>query len=318
VIQPGGAGSSPVVTIMFRQFGVKLEFTPVVNDDGSIRLTVAPEVSSLDYTNSVTIGGFTVPALSTRKAETQVELRSDQSFAISGLLDQRTTDLLSKTPGVANIPILGALFKSKNINHSTSELMVIVTPTLVDPLTEAAVPSQPDFPIPTLNVESFDKSLGKNGKAQPSTTPANSEPTDRSKAVPTDSTISPATPSAKDGAGQEQTPVQSPESGTTYSLTNPATVTSLLAKTTNTYTVTNTSAFSNKPEQSMVQIMTLSNNEDAESMVVALKRQGYIVAVNHDPLDLLLHLEVGPFANKSDAEAMRHRLVLDGYNAVIR
>ncbi len=80
---------------------------------------MAPEVSSLDYTNAATIGGFTVPALSTRKAETEVELRSDQSFAISGLLDQQTTDIMSKTPGAANIPILGALFKSKmsRLNH---------------------------------------------------------------------------------------------------------------------------------------------------------------------------------------------------------
>ena len=113
MVQPGGTGSSPVVTIQFRQYGVKLEFTPIVNDDGTIRLNVTPEVSSLDYTNSVTIGGFTVPALSTRRAETQVELRSDQSFAISGLLDQRTTDLLSKTPGVASIPILGALLSRR-------------------------------------------------------------------------------------------------------------------------------------------------------------------------------------------------------------
>ena len=88
-----------MVTIQFRPYGVKLEFTPIVNDDGTIRLTVAPEVSSLDYTNSVTIGGFTVPALSTRSAETQVELRSDQSFAISGLLNQPTTDLAEQVSG---------------------------------------------------------------------------------------------------------------------------------------------------------------------------------------------------------------------------
>ena len=88
-------------------------------------------------------------------------MRSDQSFAISGLLDQQTTDIMSKTPGAANIPILGALFKSKNVNHSTTELVVIVTPTLVDPLTETGEPAQPDLPIPTLNPGKFDKSLGK-------------------------------------------------------------------------------------------------------------------------------------------------------------
>ena len=161
MLQPGSNGSGSVVTITFRQYGVKVEFTPIVNEDGSIRLKVAPEVSSLDYTNAVTIAGFTIPALATRRAETEVELRSDQSFAISGLLDQRTTDIMSKTPGAANIPILGALFKSKNINHATTELVVVVTPTLVDPLTDTAEPRQPDLPIPTLNTGKFDKSLGR-------------------------------------------------------------------------------------------------------------------------------------------------------------
>ena len=91
IAQPGSAGGAPVITISFRPYGVKVEFTPIVNDDGTIRLTVAPEVSALDYSNSASISGFTVPALSTRRASTQVELRSNQSFAISGLLDQRTT-----------------------------------------------------------------------------------------------------------------------------------------------------------------------------------------------------------------------------------
>src|ERR1019366_8072481 len=162
IIQPGGSGSSPVVTISFRPFGVKVEFTPIVNADGTITLTVAPEVSALDYSNSVTIGGFSVPALSTRRPSTEVELRSNQSFAISGLLDQRTTDILDKTPGVSSIPILGALFKSKDVNHSTTELIVVVTPTVVDPLTETTVPDQPVLPIPTLDTDAFDKSLGKN------------------------------------------------------------------------------------------------------------------------------------------------------------
>jgi pilus assembly protein CpaC len=150
MVQPGSNGGSPLITIQFRPYGVKVEFTPIVNEDGTVSLTVAPEVSALDYTNTITISGLTVPALSTRRASTQVELRSGQSFAISGLLDQRTTDILARTPGVASIPILGALFKSKNVNHSTTELVVVVTPTVVDPLTEMAVPSQPDLPIPTL------------------------------------------------------------------------------------------------------------------------------------------------------------------------
>ena len=184
MLQPGSNGSGSVVTITFRQYGVKVEFTPTVNEDGSIRLKVAPEVSSLDYTNSVTIAGFTIPALATRRAETEVELRSDQSFAISGLLDQRTTDIMSKTPGAANIPILGALFKSKNINHATTELVVVVTPTLVDPLTDTAEPRQPDLPIPTLNTGKFDKSLGKNLNPHPAAPALNPEQPPASNPAP--------------------------------------------------------------------------------------------------------------------------------------
>ena len=334
MVQPGGTGSAPVVTIQFRPYGVKLEFTPIVNDDGTIRLTVAPEVSSLDYTNSVTIGGFTVPALSTRSAETQVELRSDQSFAISGLLDQRTTDLLSKTPGIASIPILGALFKSKNVNHSTTELVVIVTPTLVDPLSEAEEPAQPDMPIPILNKESFDQSLGKDKSTHPAAPPVNPEQPPTNNGVPA---TSPATPAPTAGTGQNATPEQAPQNSPVSSSASPATVLGVgtepsiasarpsgasTAQQPGKYIYDNPAAVpdgsgnpvaaSSAAERPMVQIVTLSSSEDAEPMVAALKRHEYNVAVNHDPLDPLLQLEAGPFVSKSEAEAMRQRLVLDG------
>lgn len=156
----GSSGGLTSVTIEFRPYGVKLEFTPVVNSDGTIQLKVAPEVSALDYTNAVQISGYTIPALSTRRAETNVVLRSGQSFAISGLLDRRTTDSFGKTPGIANVPILGALFKSKNLNHSTTELIVIVTPEIVNPLTEddTAV-DEPKTVVPLLDSKSFDATL---------------------------------------------------------------------------------------------------------------------------------------------------------------
>jgi pilus assembly protein CpaC len=158
-IQSSTTGA-PVISIMFKSFGVKLEFTPIVNNDGTIDLTVSPEVSALDYTNAVSISGYTIPAISTRRAETQVVLKSGQTFAISGLLDKRTTDLYSRTPGAASIPILGGLFKSKNVTHSDTELLVIVTPTIVDPVTEnIAVPPIPEHVIPFVNRESFDKAL---------------------------------------------------------------------------------------------------------------------------------------------------------------
>jgi pilus assembly protein CpaC len=164
----GSSGGLTSITIQFRPYGVKLDFTPIVNDDGTIQLKVAPEVSALDYTNAVTISGYTIPAISTRRAETQVELRDGQSFAISGLLDRRTTDIFNKMPGIGDIPILGALFRSESINHSTVELMVVVTPTLVDPLTDTASPTLPKLPVPMLDPTQFDK---KTGKQKPATQP---------------------------------------------------------------------------------------------------------------------------------------------------
>jgi pilus assembly protein CpaC len=164
VVQGGGAGTAATVTIQFRPYGVKLDFTPVVNPDGTIQLKVAPEVSALDYTNAVSISGFTIPALSSRRAETQVELRDGQSFAISGLLDRRTTDSLGKVPVLGELPVLGALFRSKSINRSTVELVVIVTPTVVDPLTETTQPTQPNLPIPVLDSPTFDKKIVKSAE----------------------------------------------------------------------------------------------------------------------------------------------------------
>lgn len=163
IVQPGGAGSVPTVTVQFRPYGVKLEFTPFVNSDGTIRLKVAPEVSALDYTNEVVIAGYTLPALSTRRAETEVELRDGQSFGISGILDQRTTDSLSKIPGIGDIPVLGQLFRSKNLNRSTMELVVIVTPRIVDTLTDVKLPAPttPAMPVPALQDKAFDRDLPK-------------------------------------------------------------------------------------------------------------------------------------------------------------
>ena len=151
------------VTIQFRPYGVKLDFLADVNADGTISLKVTPEVSALDYTNAVTIAGYTIPALSTRHAETQVVLQSGQSFAISGLLDKRTTDILSRTPGITRIPILGALFKSKGVNLSTTELIVIVTPTLIDPVHEPLRPeegvAEPKPVRPFLTDKGFDATV---------------------------------------------------------------------------------------------------------------------------------------------------------------
>ncbi|MGZ4840239.1 MAG: type II and III secretion system protein family protein [Candidatus Angelobacter sp.] len=164
----GGIQNGTAVTIQFRPFGVQLQFVALIEKDDVIRLKVAPEVSSLDFANALTISGFVVPAISTRRAETEVELRSGQSFGIAGMLDHRTTAQLSKVPGIGDIPILGQLFRSKSINHSSTELLVIVTPTIVDPLARTAeMPKLPEHPIPMLDEKQFDKSVNKKPVANP-------------------------------------------------------------------------------------------------------------------------------------------------------
>ncbi len=156
----GGTGAAVAVTIQFRPYGVKLDFTGTVNPDNTVRLKVAPEVSTLDYTNSLTFEGFVVPAISTRRAETDVDLKDGQSFAIAGLLDNRTTVQMSKIPGIGDIPILGTLFKSRNVNKSHTELVVIVTPTIVDPAgAPGAAPESPKEPFQNLDPGKFDDSI---------------------------------------------------------------------------------------------------------------------------------------------------------------
>lgn len=145
-LQGGGSGVGQV-TIQFREFGIRLKFTPTITPRGTIRLHVAPEVSSLDFANSLTVQGSVVPGMNTRKVETDVELADGQSFAISGLLDQRTTESLSKIPGFSSIPYIGKLFQSKSVQKSNSELLVIVTPELVAPI--SAGEALPDLVRPT-------------------------------------------------------------------------------------------------------------------------------------------------------------------------
>jgi pilus assembly protein CpaC len=152
IVQPGAGFTA--VTISFKEFGVKLDFTPVIMPNGNIHLTVAPEVSTLDFADALTISGFTVPALSTRKAETEFELRDGQSFVIAGLIDNRVTDVWNKVPGLGDIPILGAFFKSKSISKSNSELMVLCTVHRISP--SAVPPPTPTNPQPFINNDKFD------------------------------------------------------------------------------------------------------------------------------------------------------------------
>ena len=138
-------GTTGTVTIEYREFGVRLKFTPTIAGD-VIRLKVSPEVSALDFANGITLSGFRVPALTVRRAQTDVELRDGQSFAIAGLLDNMSQDDTAAVPLLSSIPIIGYLFKSKAERQSQTELMVLITPRLVKPLNPDEVPPLPIMP----------------------------------------------------------------------------------------------------------------------------------------------------------------------------
>jgi pilus assembly protein CpaC len=170
VVQPGQGFTA--VTIQFKPFGVKLDFTGFIEDDNTLRLHVSPEVSALDFQNAVVVSGFTEPAISTRRAETEIELKDGQSFGIAGLLDKRAQTQLSKIPGIGDIPILGQLFRSRNINKTNTELLVFVTPHIIDPVHVAtAAPVQPKMPVPFLDQKKFDEQSPSNKKVEATPTP---------------------------------------------------------------------------------------------------------------------------------------------------
>jgi pilus assembly protein CpaC len=129
VVQPGSGGNS--VTIMFKEFGVRLSFTPTVLGNDLVNLKVKPEVSSLDFSNAIILQGFRVPALSTRRTETEVELQDGQTFAIAGLLNNTLNNTMQKIPGIGDIPVLGYLFKSRAYQKNQTELVVMITPQIV-------------------------------------------------------------------------------------------------------------------------------------------------------------------------------------------
>jgi pilus assembly protein CpaC len=136
-------GATGTVTVQFKEFGIRLTFRPTIAGD-TIRLKVRPEVSTLDFANGVSLGGFRIPALTTRRAETDVELRDGQSFAIAGLLDNLSQEDQAAIPILSKLPVIGSLFKSKADRAERTELMVLITPRLVRPLDPDEVP-----PLPT-------------------------------------------------------------------------------------------------------------------------------------------------------------------------
>ena len=152
IVQP--ANGINTVTIQFKQFGVQLKFTPVITPAGLIHLHVAPEVSTLDFSNGILINGTNIPALSTRRADTEFELQDGQSFVIAGLLDNRVTSITNKFPGLGDLPILGNLFRSTSYQRNNSELMVLVTARRISPVTGLA--PLPKYPKPFLDHDQFD------------------------------------------------------------------------------------------------------------------------------------------------------------------
>jgi pilus assembly protein CpaC len=144
IAQSGANAGS--VTVQFREFGIRLSFTPQLTPFGTVRLHVKPEVSAMDPSNGVTISGFRIPALSTRRIETDVELGEGQSFVIAGMLNERVAQDLARIPGLANIPVLGALFRSRAQSKAKTELLVVVTPEMAAPLD--SVPPIIEMPLP--------------------------------------------------------------------------------------------------------------------------------------------------------------------------
>ncbi len=175
---PQGGSASGAITIEFRQFGIRLNFTPVVQAHQRIRLRVRPEVSQTDFSNAVQLQGFVVPGLTQRNAETTVELGNGQTIAIAGLLSEEVRGIASRIPGLGDVPVLGALFRSVRYQRSQSELVILVTPEIVSAMDPHQVPPVPgdelsdpnDFELYALGVleggRSDDESCRRNGDSK--------------------------------------------------------------------------------------------------------------------------------------------------------
>jgi pilus assembly protein CpaC len=165
VVQGGSGGTGPTITIQFKEYGIRLNFIPTIMPNGTIRLQVAPEVSSLDFTNAVEIDGYQVPAIDVRRVKTQVDLSPGQSFAIGGLLDDRENETFQKIPFLGSIPIIGKFFQSKATTKTNTELMVFVTPEIVQPIPAGTPVPSLHYPTPFLPPNSAIPMHTPDGKA---------------------------------------------------------------------------------------------------------------------------------------------------------
>lgn len=158
-----GGAVAPVITVQFKRFGIQLGFTPTLSSTGAIHLKVAPEVSALDFSNAVTLQGFMIPALSTRRAETEVVLKDGETFAIAGLIDNRVVQVLNRVPGLGDIPIVGNLFRSRSTKKTQDELLVVITPRFVKPLGPDETVKLPE-PLESFLPSSAEEKSKKDGK----------------------------------------------------------------------------------------------------------------------------------------------------------
>jgi hypothetical protein len=151
-----GTGGNVAISVQWKEFGIRLNFTPTVNAD-RVHLKVRPEVSTLDFNNSVVLQGFRIPALSTRRADTEIELQDRQTFAIAGLLNNTALQSMQKVAGLGDIPILGYLFKSKAAQKDQTELVVMITPEILAPNSPGVTPNLPRLTEPYLGLPPANK-----------------------------------------------------------------------------------------------------------------------------------------------------------------
>jgi pilus assembly protein CpaC len=209
-VAQGSAGNLSI-TIVFKEFGIRLRFTPTVLGGDLIHLKVAPEVSSLDFANAVVANGFRIPALSTRRAETEVELRDGQTFAIAGLMNNTVASSLQKVPGIGDIPVLGLLFRSKAASKDQTELVVMITPQVIRQGSMGAAPglprlNEPFLPAPRRTIPPPDPWLGP---VDPGAKPAPA-PTTSSVPAAVPQVASTATPAEAPKPSPKMAPVASP------------------------------------------------------------------------------------------------------------
>ena len=153
-VAQASSGGSAAITIMFKEYGIRLSFIPTITPRGTIRLQLAPEVSALDFTNAVEISGFEVPAITSRKVKTEVELSDGQSFVVGGLLDKTESETFQKIPFIGDIPFLGKFFQSMTRTKNDTELIVIVTPEIVNPIGAGSALPELKYPTPFLPTNS--------------------------------------------------------------------------------------------------------------------------------------------------------------------